>query len=81
MPDSPKLKTLDVRPMIARGEEPFSKIMGLVAHTGPGDGFVIISPFIPSPLIEKLQSEGFTARPEHRSDGGWQTQFVRPKTG
>ena len=73
------MRTLDVRPMIARGEEPFSKIMALVAGTAPGEGFTIVSPFIPAPLIEKLQSEGYTARPEHRSDGGWQTQFHRPK--
>ncbi len=74
------MKTLDVRPLIARGEEPFTKIMTLVHGVRPGGGFVLISPFVPAPLIEKLQSEGFTARPERRADGGWQTQFVLPNT-
>lgn len=77
--ESRKLRTLDVRPMIARGDEPFSKIMAVVQSTGPGDGFIIVSPFIPSPLIEKLQSEGFTIRPEHRADGSWHTVFMRDK--
>jgi hypothetical protein len=33
--------------------------------------------FLPSPMIERLQSEGFQARPERRGDGGWQTYFSR----
>lgn len=77
--DSRLVRTLDVRPLIARGEEPFTKIMGLVRTIKPGEGFVLISPFMPAPLIEKLQSEGFVVRPELKSDGGWQTQFTLPK--
>ena len=26
-----------------------------------------------SPLIERLQPEGFQTQPERRADGGWQT--------
>ena len=63
--------------MMARGEQPIGKIMALVRSTGPGENLVIVSPFIPAPLIEKLQGEGFTARPELRADGGWQTIFTR----
>lgn len=76
-PESRKVRTLDVRPMIMRGEEPFTKIMALVNTIERGDSFILVSPFLPSPLIERLQSEGFDARPEHRSDGGWQTHFHR----
>ena len=68
---------IDVRAMIARGEEPFTKIMATVAALAPDEGFVLISPFLPSPLIEKLQSEGFKTRAERRGDGAWQTQFTR----
>jgi uncharacterized protein (DUF2249 family) len=74
---SPKVRALDVRPMIARGEEPFTKIMQTIALLAPGDSLVLVTPFVPAPLIEKLQSEGFAARPERRADGGWQTQFTR----
>jgi hypothetical protein len=73
-----KVRTLDVRPLMARGEEPFAKIMALVRDTSPGDAFIIVSPFIPAPLIERLQSEGYVTRPEHRSDGAWQTHFSLP---
>jgi uncharacterized protein (DUF2249 family) len=73
-----KVRTLDVRPMLARGEEPFRLIMQTVAALAPGDRFVLVTPFIPSPLIERLHSEGFAVQPERRADGSWQTQFLRP---
>jgi hypothetical protein len=76
-PITKKVRTLDVRPLIARGEEPFRKIMSTVAALAPDEGLLLISPFLPSPLIEKLQSEGFTARPERGTDGAWRTQFLR----
>lgn len=78
-PTAKKVRTLDVRPLIARGEEPFRKIMSTVAALQPGEGLLLISPFLPSPLIEKLQSEGFTARPERGADGAWRTHFLQQK--
>lgn len=72
-----KLRTFDIRPMMANGEEPFTAIMEAVDALGPADDLVLITPFLPSPLIEKLHSEGFQARPERRADGGWQTHFSR----
>jgi uncharacterized protein (DUF2249 family) len=71
-----KFKTLDVRPMIANGIEPFSAIRSRIARLRPGEGLSIIAPFLPSPLIEKLESEGFTSRVE-RGDGSWITHFWR----
>jgi hypothetical protein len=77
-PPGPKTtRTVDVRGMIARGESPFSKIMQAVAQLGPSDDLVLVTPFLPSPLIEKLGSEGFHARPERSADGSWRTQFSR----
>ena len=73
-----KTHTLDVRPMFARGEEPFTKIMAAVSALGSGDSLVLVTPFLPAPLIEKLQSEGFAVRPERRPDGVWLTQFCAP---
>ena len=75
--ESRKRHMLDLRPVIAAGGEPFSKIMTAVAAVAVGETLLLITPFLPSPLIEKLQSEGFSARPERRSDGAWQTAFRR----
>ena len=74
---SRKTRTLDVRPLIARGDHPLQKIMETISTLGPADELVLLTPFLPSPLIEKLGSEGFHARPERRSDGAWETHFSR----
>jgi uncharacterized protein (DUF2249 family) len=53
-------KRLDVRPLIAQGAEPFATIRARVNGLKPGQGLTVIAPFLPSPLIEKLGSKGFT---------------------
>lgn len=76
-PDARKFRALDVRPLIARGEEPFRKIMESVGALAPDEGLVVTAPFLPSPLIERLQGAGFAARPERLPDGAWRTFFWR----
>jgi hypothetical protein len=70
-------RTLDVRALIAAGDSPFDSITHALQALGPAESLVIVTPFLPSPLIEKLQAEGYLARPERRADGAWQTQFSR----
>lgn len=74
---TPSFKTLDVRPLLARGEEPFSAIRAAVDALPPGRGLTIIAPFLPAPLIEMLKGEGFACKPEHRADGAWAVSFWR----
>lgn len=74
---SRKTHTLDVRPMLSRREEPFAAILAAVARLGPQDTFVLVTPFLPAPMIEKLRSEGFLATPERGADGVWRTIFSR----
>ena len=71
-----KFKKLDVRPILAKGIEPFSRIRDSVDSLGPNEGLSVIAPFLPSPLIEKLSSEGFQSRVE-RQVGSWITHFWR----
>lgn len=73
----PVFKTLDVRPHLARGEEPFSVIRSRVDGLTAGQGVTVIAPFIPSPLIELLKAEGFQSALEHRADGAWSVNFWR----
>ncbi|MBI2498205.1 MAG: DUF2249 domain-containing protein [Opitutae bacterium] len=75
---APKFKTFDVRPHLARGEEPFDLIRGRVdALMAGGEGVTIVAPFMPAPLIELLKSEGFSSTLEHRADGAWAVSFWR----
>lgn len=74
---SHKPHTLDIRPLMAKGEMPLPRILKALDSLPSGEVLALITPFLPSPLIEKLQSEGFEARPERRSDGSWLTRFWR----
>jgi CRP-like cAMP-binding protein len=62
MPPLTQFKRLDVRPLLARGEEPFPAIRRRVDALKPGEGLILIAPFLPSPLIERLGGEGFQSK-------------------
>ena len=70
-------KRLDVRPLLANGTEPFATIRSRVAALKAGQGLTVIAPFLPSPLIEKLNSEGFHSTAQHQPDGTWAVNFWR----
>ena len=72
-----KFKSLDVRPMLARGVDPYTEIRQRVDALGGGAGVALVAPFMPAPLIEKLKSEGFFSRVERRTDGAWMVYFWR----
>ena len=77
MPPISKFRRLDVRPMLARGQEPYSAIRRRVEGLGPEEGLLVVAPFLPSPLIELLGSEGFLSRLEPGGRGTWLVYFWR----
>jgi uncharacterized protein (DUF2249 family) len=74
-----RFKILDVRPLLAQGIEPFARIRENIDALQPDEGLSVIAPFLPSPLIEKLGSEGFASRVERQVGGGWTVRFWRDK--
>lgn len=68
---------LDVRPLLAKGDEPIGIIRAQVDALAPGQHLTVVAPFLPAPLIELLRSEGFTSRIERRADGAWAVDFWR----
>lgn len=74
---APRFRTLDVRPLLKRGEEPFPAIRVAIDRLQPQEDLLLSTSFLPSPLIELLQNEGFHARPTRLADGSWQTLFSR----
>jgi len=68
-------KTLDVRPILARGGEPFTRIRASLDRLAPGERLSVIAPFLPSPLIERLGTEGFQSRVERQPGSCWITYF------
>jgi uncharacterized protein (DUF2249 family) len=73
----PRFKTIDIRPILARGEQPITEIQNAIDRLKAGEGLSVVAPFLPSPLIEKLGSEGFRSRVERQAGGEWITQFWR----
>ena len=70
-----KFKRFDVRDLIRRGIEPFSEILARVSKLKPAEGLIVIAPFLPSPLIEKLASQGFASKVERGNGADWMVYF------
>lgn len=77
MPPLPKFKRLDVREMLRQGIEPCSPIFERITKLKSDEGLLIVAPFLPSPLIEKLGSEGFASKVERGSGTDWLVYFWR----
>jgi hypothetical protein len=75
MPPLNKFKRFDVREMIRDGIEPFPFIRERVGKLKSDDGVIIVAPFLPSPLIEKLGSEGFASKVERGAGADWLVYF------
>lgn len=77
MPHIRQFKRFDVRGLIARGVEPFPDIRRRVDGLKTGEGLILVAPFLPSPLIEKLNGEGFASKVEKGGGADWLVYFWR----
>ncbi|HXG49087.1 MAG TPA: DUF2249 domain-containing protein [Methylomirabilota bacterium] len=77
MPPLRQFKRLDVRPLLARGQEPLPVILKRVQALAEEDGLIVLAPFLPSPLIELLGSQGFRSKVERGEAGCWIVYFWR----
>jgi hypothetical protein len=77
MPSVTQFSRLDVRALIRRGTEPFPEIHQRALKVKPGEGLLIIAPFLPSPLIERLGAEGFNSKIERGNGADWIVYFWR----
>jgi len=73
---------LDVRPVLARGEEPLAVILERAREIGPGEVLRLRAPFEPVPLYSVLAGRGFEAWTERLASDDWQVWFLRsPEAG
>lgn len=77
MPPLNQFKRFDVRELLGRGVEPFPEIRKRVDALKVDEGLILVAPFLPSPLIEKLGSEGFLTKVERGNGGDWIVYFWR----
>lgn len=72
------MATIDARPIIAAGDEPFDLIMAAVEALDPHEEFVVLAPFEPVPLEGVLGAQGFSYEAVELGGGDWQVTFRRP---
>ena len=75
MPPLAKFKRFDVRPLLQRGAEPLPQILRRVQALEPDGGLIVVAPFLPSPLIELLGSQGFQSKVERGEGSSWIVYF------
>lgn len=73
------MATVDARPIIAAGHEPFDTIMAAVSGLTAGEELVVLAPFEPVPLEGLLSSQGFTYEVDELGPDDWRVTF-RPQS-
>jgi hypothetical protein len=77
MPPLNRFKRFDVRGLLRQGIEPFPEIFSRAQALGPDDGLIVVAPFLPSPLVERLSGEGFGSKVERGQGADWLVYFWR----
>ncbi len=73
---TPTLQTLDVRPILKTGGEPFQEIMKAVSQLGTGEGLRLLATFKPVPLFAVMQKKGYTHGERELGGGDWEVVFT-----
>ena len=74
-----KVETLDVRPVIEAGCDPFTMITARVNGLAPGMVLKLVNSFEPAPLIQLLERKGFESYVEYVADQEVNTYFKSVK--
>ncbi len=69
------LVTLDVRPILRSGGEPFPEIMQAVAKLESGQGLRLLATFKPVPLFSVMQKKGYAHCEKELGEGDWEVVF------
>lgn len=75
--DLARATRLDVRPMLASGEEPLSAVMKASKDIAEGGALVLEAPFDPAPLRRVLGAKGFEAHAQRLAADHWRVFFLK----
>jgi uncharacterized protein (DUF2249 family) len=78
---APVAAEIDVRPLMARGEEPFKAIMTAAQTVPAGSTLRLIAGFEPLPLYDVLAKQGFVHRAHQVEADAWEVRFYRERSG
>ena len=68
--------TVDVRPTLRAGSEPFADIMAAVANLAPGQALRLFAIFKPVPLFAVMAGKGFDHEEREIGGGDWEVLFT-----
>lgn len=71
------LQHLDVRPLLARGTDPFEAIQAALKQLSPDGLLSLTAPFEPRPLTQVLRQRGYRVGGERQSDDTWRVEIQR----
>lgn len=77
MKDKEAIISMDVRPIIESGSDPFTEIMSAANDLQEHETLEIINSFEPIPLIHKLEESGFESWTERKEEGVVHTYFKK----
>ena len=73
---------MDIRPILQRGQEPFSEIMRAASRLGAGEEMILLAPFEPLPLMGVLGQQGYEcASSLDREADTWSILIRRSEAG
>ncbi len=71
------MKRLDARPLRAQGIHPVEEVMGDLAALRPGEGYELVTPHVPGPIIERAAAIGARASAAQVGPDEFVTTFAR----
>lgn len=77
---SDPLRTLDVRPILKAGGEPFAEIMKATAALEDGQGLRLLATFNPVPLYAIMEGKGYSHQERQIEGGDWEI-ILMPDAG
>jgi uncharacterized protein (DUF2249 family) len=78
--DAPVAAEIDVRPLMARGEEPFKAIMAAARTVPVGSTLRLIAGFEPLPLYDVLAKQGFLHSTCQPGSDEWEVRFYKERS-
>ena len=70
------LQTLDVRPILKAGGEPFPEIMKALSRLEAGQGLRLLATLKPVPLFAVMQKKGYRHAEKELDGGDWEIEFT-----
>jgi hypothetical protein len=70
--------TLDARPLLASGNHPLERVIKEASGLNKSEIYELLTPFSPTPMIEKLNAIGFESFSVKDEMGLFHTFFLKP---